>query len=509
MPDEIRRLLDYGRHRLWTVQVVRGVCTALPAFAILALVAAVLQRLGWVAVPWVAVGPGLAVGLIIVGCVIARPWTISTATTALSLDEGLALDDRLCTALAAQDDDGLMARRAVEQAQQAVAGRATRRTVRRALPLKGDRSLPWCLATVLVACLVAGQPASKVMAAEARDRVEVELAQAVDAVSPLAVDDEDIADAIEAAKAPMPELATPEEIELEALRRLTELQDAVEQVLDRDDVRDAQQAAEALRGMPAQTTGEADVDDVRKALREGDFEAAASALEHLAKESADASPDDANAAERKEAMEALANDLKQAAERAEAMANDAAASGEPASTSAAQALDALAKDVQQCAEGQCENPASAEQCREMSECQKAGECAGKGQSACAAAAANCSGPGPWPGSGAGQQGNGLAQENAGTGVDPSVLSQPDAPEIADARVIDVQPAPGGSAASPSGLLPTSVDGAKTSSSAVTSPESLRRLPTRYQDAVRRFFGSPEASDSKKASELPTEGEGDT
>jgi hypothetical protein len=503
MPDDLGRLLRIGRHRLWTVQVVRGACAMLPWCAGVALALAVVQRLGWVDVQWALLGPGLGVVLLGGGIVIARPWTISNPETALSLDEGLGLDDRLCTALAAHNDDGLMARRAVEQAQKAVVGLATRRMVRRALPLRGNRSLPWCLVAVLVAFVIAGEPASRVMAAEARDRVEVELALAIDAVSPLAVDDQDIADAIEAAQAPMPELATPQEVELEALRRITELQDALEQVLDREDVRDAQQAAEALRGMPAATSGQADVDAMRKALREGDFAAGASALEQLAKETAAASDDDPISTERREALEALARDLEQAARRAQAMAEEDAASGKPASMNAAEALDELAEDVQECASGQCDNPSSAERCQSMSKCQKAGECATKGQSACATAASNCNGPNP----GAGKQGNGLLLEDAAAAIDPSVVSHPHADSIAGAEVVDVQSAPGGSPASASGtLLPVSVDGATTSVPNVTSPESLRRLPARYQDAVRRFFGS---TDAKSASQGSPEGKDDT
>ncbi len=502
---EFRTALRAGRLRLHLVSLVRaGLWWVLP-FASAALLLATLQRLGVLDIAWgwisIALGGAWAITAIVRG----GDWTMSDADVALALDEGLGLDDRLCTALAAQESDGVMAARAIDQARQTVAGKVTRRTLSAAMPWQWPGSTPWSAGVILLAVFVAGTPASSALAHQARAQADVALAQAAELAQPLASHDEAIAEALADMQLPLPELETREAVELEALRRLTTLQTAIEALKSTDAQQAAANAVEALRALPARDTHAQDIEAIREALRRGDFKKAGNELNALAQSTRENKPQ----GDRKEAMEALAQDLEAAAERAEAMEQQRGAEeGSDAESSASDALEAMAQDLRECSEGECDKPSEA--CEEMSECSEAAQSAKQASEACAQAAGQCSQSTGGPGSG--------AQPASGGGQSPSpsqgdatanVSLQPQAPSDAAATIIDIQSVDGGPrdlSGVPVGPVP--VGGAsEVAEHRGPSPESLRRLPSRYQGAVRRFFGSGEPA--APAAVPPTDDAGDT
>lgn len=492
MPDDIRTLFRKGRHRLWSVRCVAALCRWLGPVAGVAMLLAVLQRLGVLPVDWATVSIVASGALVVAVLVQARPWTVAATDAALALDHGLGLDDRLGSALDAADSDAPMALSTIAQAERAVAGRVNGGTVRRALPLQWTRGFPTGLAVVLLAVIIAGEPASKVMADEARDRVSAELATAIDAVSPLAPDNEAIAKALEQAQLPMPELESAEAIELEALRRITQLQEAVELVQQSVAVLSASDISEALRNMSAATTGEPDVDALREALTSGDFEAAESALESLAASTSGST----SSGERRSAMGGLARDLDRAAARAKALREARQGDGTPPSRTAEQALQELADDLRKCQNGQCDKPGQA--CKKMGACQGQRDCASSASSACNSAAGNCNGLG------AGQRFNTgpMVGEDDSQLADASTPTAPEATQDEGAEIIDTESAPPGARqVGTAPVAPVGLGQMPVASPGAPSPEALRRLPARYQEAVRRFFSS-----TRSAPELVTEGD---
>ena len=181
-------------------------------------------------------------------------------------------------------------------------------------------------------------------------------------------------------------------------------------------------------------------------------------------------------------MEGLAKDLERAAERAAALNEARKAAGKPSSQTAEQALQELAEDLRQCQDGQCDKPGGA--CETMEQCQGQGQSASSASSACSSAASNCMGTGPRPGLGP------QAAEDDSETADPTTPSAPEAPQDETAEVIDIEAAPpaghqvGTAPVSPVGIGATAVE-----SRGAPSPEELRRLPARYQEAVRRFFST--------------------
>ena len=490
MPTELRTALRAGRHRLHLVSLVRaGLWWMLP-LASAALLLAAIQRLGLLDIAWGGVSLTLAAVWAITTIVRGGDWTMSDADVALALDEGLGLDDRLCTALAAKESDSPMAVLAIDQARQTVAGKVTPRTLRAAMPWQWPRSAPWSVGVILLAVFVAGTPASSALANQARAQADVALAEAAELAQPLASHHEAIAEALADMQLPLPELETPEAVQLEALRRLTTLQTAIEELKSTEAQQAAADAAEALRALPARGTNAQDVQAVRDALRRGDFKKAGDALDALAQSTRDTKPK----GDRKEAMEALTRDLEAAAQRAEAMEQQRGGEGSDGESSASKSIEAIAQDIRQCSEGECDKASQA--CDEMSECSGAAKAAKQASEACTQAAGQCSQSTGGPGSGEQPTGGGGQSPLPANGdATANVSMQPEAPADAAATIIDVQSVDGGPrdlTGVPVGPVP--VGGAsEVAEHRGPSPESLRRLPSRYQDAVRRFFGSDDVA----------------
>jgi len=518
VPAELRTILRAGRHRLHLISLVRaGLWWILP-IAVVALLVAAAQRVGLVDVAWGPVAIALAVAWAVAAILTGGVRGVSDADVALALDEGLGLDDRLCTALAAEGCDNPMAVRAIDQAKQTVAGKVTPATLRAAMPWQWPRSAPWSGGVVLLAVLVAGTPASSARADQARAHAEVVLAEAAELAQPLAAQHEALAEALADMQMPLPELDTPEAVELEALRRLTTLQTALDELKATDAQQAAADAAEALWALPAAGSGAEDVQAIRAALQRGDFKQAGDALDALAESTRQTKPE----GDRQDAMEALARDLEAAAERAAAMEQQRRdGESESSTSSAAEAIESMAQDVRECSTGTCDSPSEA--CDRMSESSGDAKDAQAASDACAAAAAECSGsrpggspgaiPGASPDASAGQNpvgGGGQMPFETDGAATTNVPMQPEAPPDATAEVIDVESVPG-PPRDPDGVPigPVPVGGAKGPvEHRGPSPESLRRLPARYQEAVRRFFGASDAPVAPAQPPADAEGSGE-
>jgi hypothetical protein len=372
----------------------------------------------------------------------------------------------------------------------------------------------------MLTLFIAGVPAAVAVTQQAKAQAEVALAQAAELAKPLAAHDAAIAQVLAALATELPPLETPEAVELEALRRLTTLQSAIESFHATPEQLSAADAAEALRTLPARGTNAEDVQAIREALRRGDFEQASEQLQALADATSEMSP----SGDRKEAMDALARDLEAAAKRAEAMEAaraegkaDGEAGGEAegeaggeaneSASSASKAIEAMAEDVRQCSNGTCDKPSQA--CDTMSRSAAAAKDAKQASKACENAAGACAagsqrgeGSGATPSGGGGQSPLGQG-DNATTPINV----QPNAPGDETASVVDIESAPGGRRvldSVPVGPVPIgAVRDASTRQ--LPTPEALRRLPARYQDAVRRFFGTGSATTPSPSPTQPSEG----
>ncbi|MCH2138762.1 MAG: hypothetical protein MK074_06900 [Phycisphaerales bacterium] len=495
MPQHVDTWLRIGRTRMRLVHAVSAISTwVLPVSGVVACVA-LAQRLGWMPVNWIWVGSLAAAGLGALSIMTARQSRTTMADAARALDEGLDLDDRLATALTSHGRDDPAAKLATAQAEQLAQTRLSRGHVRRALPLRWHRSAPWAALCLMFAVLVAGPPAAQAAAASSRVAAQAQLDVLAQSIDPMQIDDPAVAEALEALQTPLPELQNADEVEMEALQRITDLLDALDAVESSESALAAAHATDALRGLEPSDLSDPDVAALRDALARGDFETAGEALQSLADQTSTQAP----SASRQAALDRLAREIDMAAVRAAMAERDSASPSDAAGAkSAKQALEELAKDLRDCQKGSCDQPGGA--CDRLSEGQKAGKCAGDGKAQCASAAAACNGSNGAPGGpGDRTQWGGQVGEDSAVPVDAGTVGMPQGATDSSAAITDVESAPGQGEATPvAPIAPVGVGRSDVPDRGPPSPEDLRRLPNRYQDAVRRFFLMDQAASTDAA-----------
>ncbi|MCH2135526.1 MAG: hypothetical protein MK101_02970 [Phycisphaerales bacterium] len=493
--SDLDRAIRTGQRRLRAIAIVGvGVRCLLPAVCLMA-VAALAQRMGWVPVSWWLVGIVLAAGWAAATLYMAAPWRITRASAALALDEGLDLDDRLSTACSMGDDASPMARVERQQTRVNLRGTLTGRRIRAALPIRiGSGLAPACL-VFIAALLLAGPPAATAQAKHMQAMAEAQLETIAQVTEPLAGDDPLLAEALEELKAPLSDFDDPEQVELERLRRLTTLQEALDSAAQTDSAMAPIRALEALRSLPQRADADADIKALRDALRRGEFDSAQSALDELERSTSSSPP----TGDRQAQLRALAEDLQEAAQRArdrDAESTDGGGAQSEESKGAAEAAEAIehmAEDVDACSGGTCSGNSQAAQGLAQSQeqgsareaiAQATAQAAAEGGASPSDGAGAVPSGGPVPMGGGGQMG--VVNDDA-SGAD-AVASHPRTEGDADAEVIEVELVDGQGA--PTGVPiagPVSVGGAQGVERTGPAPESLRRLPARYQEALRRFF----------------------
>jgi len=405
----VTRLARRAAQRLTMRGVLRAACAYAAVAAAIAVVVSVIASLtGPPVMPWgwIAIGLGGAV----VAAAGAR-WATSQVSPmrgAIVLDERLHLDDSLSTALAftASGREPLVASQ-----QEVATAHATSRDVQRAVPGAIPIGLPprwwWpvSLATVAAAIAVlppmvgegsAAPPIPRGAMVEAQldtDEAIAAMQEALDGAPDLQAAMEDPFDLEHHA-----ELNDPAELRQETLRDLTELNRQFEEFQSGEQQRQLRRVQDRLAAMTQSQDASA---EVRRAMRAGDMEAMAEAMQRL--RSGDRASADASAA----ALEALAQDVADAAMRDEAMEQVLADAGlqdadvlEDAThltesqreelrkqlmdaVAASEMLDGLSKDCKEAA-SQCKNPgktpapnsdaASKKLAKSQRACKQAGQC---------------------------------------------------------------------------------------------------------------------------------------
>lgn len=279
---------------------------------------------------WPAMAIGMASAVAVAAAIArARP-SPSERTAAIEIDARLALEGRIASALALTGRPDPFARAAVEDGERAALDPAIRPRVRRAFRIVMPARSGWVLAawgafavcawlvptrargTVDAAAVDAGEAPAAVLARVADAESRVEQAVRTLAENPEAQDRlrEMLQDFAEARPVPGDggegEARDATAREAEALRRAAALEDRIGRELESPDLA----ASEDLRDMLAALPPVQGVDPaLMEALKTGRLEAAAEALERLAKDAAGA--DAKKAAQARQSLDALAKAIEQ------------------------------------------------------------------------------------------------------------------------------------------------------------------------------------------------------
>ena len=330
--DPLERLIATARLRLRVQHAVARTPRIVITVAAVMLAALVLGKILPAVLPvwWITVSVLAAAGLAAFFALLLLD-PPSRLHAAIEADRVLGLRDRLSVALASRGSSDPFARAAVADAEARAADPALRNTLRRGLPLEPPSGWWWAIPVLMAAALVqflvpawtqtAAADAAEL--AEARETAQETLAEVEAAIleqPELAAElGEDLA--LEGDEEGFSGLDDPEEIKLEAIRRMTALEERLESIL----ASDAAAANEALRESLADLDVPQDglAEELALAMRLGDFAAASEAIDAL-RERLERREDEGGLSEEErqqlaEELARLAEQLEQAAANREAL----------------------------------------------------------------------------------------------------------------------------------------------------------------------------------------------
>lgn len=276
-------------------------------------------------VPWWWVGFG--VGIVGLGAALLI-WSThrrSLVQIAIAVDDKLELREKLSTALHLKGRDDAFARAAVEDAVAVASEARTLEQVRRHFRVRGPRRWyigPALLLLTLLCANVLPQgdwfargrhaPASAALPTEVRQVLQSAVEQAKQAN----LDDEELAKLLEELDPDSFDanaLKSPEDARREALKRLTSLQDRMQDILQSSDAKKMDMLEKQLKQLQSFENGPAK--ELADALSRGDMQAAQEALKELAEQAMSGALPPEQAEQLQQQLESLCEQLQQLAEQ--------------------------------------------------------------------------------------------------------------------------------------------------------------------------------------------------
>lgn len=352
--SEIDRVL---RRAWWRILAVRLVYTFVVALAIAVAVLVLAhgtQKLipftaDWL-LAWAAAGLA-ALGGSIIWVVMTSP---SPGAVARAVDDRAELREALSTALCLRDSNDPWSRAAVGHAT-AVAQRVI---VRQAFPWRSPRMWPIPIIGIILFFVIGLLPATNILADDKSAAAGIDQRDVLAAQQDVAaiedkldkvlakVDDDELEELFNEELDPEAEDAerSPEEIRRGAMRRLTSVQDRLDEMRNGDRARTFEELKSRLEQLRSPKGADAELGDMLKKLQQGDFEGAKEALADLMNKVNSGDMSDEARAKLAEQMQQLAEQLEQLSQKQSELAEALKKAGiDPALASDAEALaEALA-----------------------------------------------------------------------------------------------------------------------------------------------------------------------
>lgn len=290
--NEIRHLLAVAARRLNTSILLSKLHVAAFGVGVLALLLIVIDRLPAAPfLPWMWLAPVLIALALVVGVMMwlwSRP---SAMHVAVVVDERLDLREKLSTALHVQDRDDPFARAAVDDAVRAAALPQNRELVRRRFGIEPPRGWWMSPTVVLLAMLASLLPPLDLFARVSPEQTDVteaklQAAEAIDSVvksieqqPELSHELSDVLDELSKEGTDPDAMRSPEEVRRDALKRVTDLNEKLEDLLSGERGKTADALERAMKQLESPEDGAAK--ELADAMASGDFKAAREALQEL------------------------------------------------------------------------------------------------------------------------------------------------------------------------------------------------------------------------------------
>lgn len=391
--NEIRRVLRQAAWRLLVIDFFRVLAVTLTAAVAAVICVRLAQQIFGLEIvwpgDWMRIFAGAAAGAVLAAAVWSLIRRARGVAVARALDERANLRESLSTALCVAKSNDPWAAVVVETARQKAVGVR----VRQAIPITAPRLWPVPLAGVLTLAIVWWSVPridvfgwfnqKQVARQEEQQRVQAvsetkeAMAKVEEALrkAKLELGEEEERNAEGEERAPL----SPDEIRRQAVKKLTSMTERLEQMKNGEKAQQFEAIKEAMKQL--KQPGPGPLENLAKALQQGNFQKAQEELEQLAQKmaSGDMSPEDKQKAA--EQMKKLAEQLEQLAQKSEALQKKLEQAG--MSKEAAQKAARDPQALQQALE-QMKN-LSEEQKKELMEMAKAQmaacqQCQGMGQS---------------------------------------------------------------------------------------------------------------------------------
>jgi hypothetical protein len=386
--QDIRTILSMAGRRLAATSFLAALHVAALVAAAIALALAVADRVGAAPfVAWAWVAPGLAVAALAAAALLWRRRNRSAIHVAVTVDERLALRERLSTALHCAERDDAFARAAVADAVSAARDPRCREMVRRYFRVQPPRR--WWISPLL-AIAAAGvfmAPQASLFAREvpaddqAMEEAQKTTAAAVDVIVKQIEERPELRQELEglvdelAKEAGKPgEFGSPEDLKRDALKKVTEISKKLDEIVNGEKGK----TAKAIEQMMAklETPADGPAKELAEALAKGDFQAAQKAMQKLADEAKAGQLDPAQKEQLAQQLQAMGDQLGDLAKKQDALQQALQQAGlNPQLANNPQALQQALQQAQNL------NPQQQQQLQQMVQAQQAAQqmCQGLGQ----------------------------------------------------------------------------------------------------------------------------------
>jgi len=329
--QRIRQLVAIAQRRLDASAFAEGAHWALLLLGSLVLLLLIASRLTpAVSIPWLWVLPTVAILAIAAGVWRAVGLRREPLEVAMAIDLRLGLRERLSNAMACVGRDDPFAQATVEDGVQSAAAAEMPNRVRRGFPIEPPRAWWTSPLLVLVGVAVLAMPQGDIFARErpiddtelvavrqevetSRDRILREIEENPELRDQLA----DLVDELEGMDLGGDNLRSPEEMRREMIRRATEVNERLAEIVEGERGMTERALRDAMRQLERPNEGPGK--EMIEAMQRGDFRGAKEALEQLLEDLEAGRLDPGQREALKEQMEALAEQLERLAEQRQAL----------------------------------------------------------------------------------------------------------------------------------------------------------------------------------------------
>lgn len=385
---EIRDLIRLAAVRLEMTSFIGALHLVAIVVASLAFVLALADRAPADAfVRWAWVAPGLAALALVASLVVWSRSRTSEVQVAVAVDERLDLRERLSTALHCGERKDVFARAAIADAVSTASDPRAREAVRRKFKVQAPST--WWISPLIAVAAVgvlflpqanlfaepdeAAQAEIDKATKEAQDTVQV-VAKVIEDKPELAAELEGLADKLAKNAGTSDELAKPEDIKRDALKKVTELNKKLDDIINGEKGKTAKAVEEMMAKLRTPNDGAGK--ELAEALAKGDFSKAKQALEKMLQDAKNGNMDAKQQEQLAQQMADMARQLEDLAQQQKALERALKQAG--LNPQLAQDPKALQQALQQ---AQNLNPQQAQQLQQMMQAQQAAQqmCQGLGQ----------------------------------------------------------------------------------------------------------------------------------